>query len=103
MADPKKDIEGEPAVDVKIVPAESSEGDYAERVGKQVEKEVRDAIKKHKGDGHRKQLDAAEDAVNDAAKRVSPRKVDEIKVDVGGKVDGDEHSRKVKAKPKGQG
>ena len=96
-----KDLENE-RVHVTVEPKEGS-GDTkegAKKVKDNLKKKVKEAINDKKGEGARKQLDAAEDAIDDAKGAVSPRVVKKIRVKIEGEVDGDEITREKTVKPK---
>ena len=96
-----KDLENE-RVHVTVEPKDGSpeSKEQARKVKENLKDNVKKAIEKKKGEGARKQLDAAEDEVDHAKKVVSPRTVKKIRVKVEGEVDGDEVTREKTVKPK---
>lgn len=96
--DDKKPLE-DPKVKVSVDTQRGKQGSGT-KIKRGVEKEVKDAIEKNKDKGARKQLDAAEDAVEKAQKQVSNRDIKKIKVKVEGTVDGDKVSREKEVTPK---
>lgn len=95
-----KDLENE-HVHVTVEPKEDS-GDakqHARKVKENLKRKIKKAIEKKKGEGARKQLDAAEDEVDNAKRAVSPRVVKRIRVKIEGEVDGDQVTREKTVKP----
>jgi len=107
MADEKKEqpkpLDKEDVV-VSVTPKDPKDPKHqeaAKRVKKTVEREVKKALDDNKGGGAKKQLDAAEEKVDEAKKQVSPTQVEKIKVRVSGKDGEDDVSREKVVKPKG--
>ncbi|KPJ86013.1 hypothetical protein AMJ57_00885 [Parcubacteria bacterium SG8_24] len=97
-------------VHVEVTPKKDGEGvddsenqGYSKKVKKRLKDEVTKVIKEKKGDGAKKQLDAADEAIDEAKKKVSPQKVEKIRVKVEGESDGDQVVRERTVKPKGDG
>jgi len=107
MADDKKEqpkpLDKEEVV-VSVTPKDPKDPQHqetAKKVKKAVEKEVKKALDDNKGGGAKKQLDAAEEKIDQAKKQVSPTQVEKIKVRVAGKDGEDDVSREKVVKPKG--
>lgn len=88
-----------PKVDVAVNPSRGRSGktDYHRKVQKNVEKEVRDTLDKHRGEGSKKQLEEAAKTAQDAAKKVDPNQVTNVKVRVGGNIGSEVIERTITA------
>lgn len=95
-----KDLENE-RVHVTVEPKEDSDGAkrHAQKIKENLKGKIRKAIEKKKGEGARKQLDAAEDEVDNVKRTVSPRVVKKIGVKIEGEVDGDQVTREKTVTP----
>jgi len=107
MADDKKTakpLEKE-EVHVTVTPKNPKDPDHkqaAEKVKKTVKDGVKKALDDNKGGGAKKQLDAADDKVDEAKERASPRQIEKINVKVKGEDgEGGEIVRERTVKPKG--
>jgi len=95
----------EEEVHVTVTPKDPRDPQHrqtAEKVKKTVKEGVKKALDDNKGGGSKKQLDAAEEKIDEAKDRVNPKQVEKISVKVKGKdADGDEVVRERTVKPKG--
>ena len=107
MADDKKDAEPLKKEEVHVTvtprdPRNPAHKETAEKVKKALKEGVKKALADNKGDGVKKQLDAAEKKIDDAKQQTSPRHIEKINVKVKGEdADGDEVTRERTVKPKG--
>jgi len=114
MADPNKDA-AKPAqkdakanqseeVHVTVTPKNPQNPDdrkAAEKVKTAVKEGVKKALDDNRGGGVKRQLDAAEQKVDEAKERTSPQKIEKINVKVKVKdSEGDETTREKTVKPK---
>ena len=91
-----------PEVDVNVTPKRNVSGNdpYVKKVKRSLEGDVKKAIDKAAPDGSKKQLESAEKATKDAATKIDPSKVDNVKVRVKGDVDGETVRKETAARPK---
>ncbi|MEY4744166.1 MAG: hypothetical protein RL272_111 [Candidatus Parcubacteria bacterium] len=90
-------------VDVSVQPKKGEPGakEYADKVRKSLEGDVKKSLEGAKEGGSKKQLDAAEKTTQDAGKKIDPQKIERVKVKVEGEVDGDKVKRETTVKPGG--
>lgn len=109
-ADPTpKPLEKE-KIDVTVTPKQGGDKkqtadnkQYAEKVKKSLEGDVKKSLDGAKQDGAKKQLDAAEKATQDAGKKIDPTKIDKVKVKVEGESGGEKVKRETVVTPKKDG
>lgn len=93
-------------VDVTVTPKETKDRkqrqdnkDYAEKVKKSLENDVKKSLDGAKQDGAKKQLDAAEKTTQDAGKKIDPQKIEKVKVKVEGEAGGEKVKRETVVAP----
>lgn len=90
-------------VDVSVQPKKGEPGakEYADKVRKSLEGDVKKSLEGAKEGGAKKQLDAAEKTAQDAGKKIDPQKIERVKVKVEGEVDGQRVKKETTVKPGG--
>lgn len=94
-----------PKVDVTVTPKKGADGarEYADKVKKSLEGDVKKALDGAKEGGSKKQLDAAEKAATDAGKKIDPQKIEKVKVKVEGEAGGEKVKREKVVTPSKEG
>lgn len=101
-----KPIEKE-KIDVTVTPKQGGDKkqtadnkQYADKVKKSLESDVKKSLDGAKEGGAKKQLDAAEKATQDAGKKIDPAKIEKVKVKVEGEAGGEKVKRETVVAPK---
>ncbi|HTM67725.1 MAG TPA: hypothetical protein VL426_00345 [Candidatus Binatia bacterium] len=94
-------------IDVSVTPKQGGDKkqtqdnrQYADKVKKSLENDVKKSLDGAKQDGAKKQLDAAEKTAQDAGKKIDPSKIEKVKVKVEGEAGGEKVKRETVVAPK---
>lgn len=97
-------------IDVTVTPKQGTDRkqsqdnrQYADKVKKSLEGDVKKSLEGAKEGGSKKQLDAAEKTAQDAGTKIDPSKIEKVKVKVEGEAGGEKVKRETVVAPKKEG